>query len=109
MDMQSAGMNAPTFANASSQVWLVFRSGHHYVFINGDAMELLTVTLSAAALNLFEEFGVTAENVAKSAAEWALAIKKRTGMVDFSTAATGDLVEFYRYYLRDQFPRQRAC
>ena len=109
MDMQSAGMNAPTFAHTSSQVWLVFRSGHHYVFINGDAMELLTVTLSAAALYLFEEFGVTAEDVAKSAAEWALAIKKRTGMVDFSTAATGDFSEFYRYYLRDQLPRQRAC
>lgn len=85
MDMQSEGMNAPAFANTSSQVWLVFRSGHHYVFVNGDAMELLTVTLSAAAL------------------------KNRTGMVDFSTAATGDLSEFYRYYLRDQLPRQRAC
>ena len=80
-------MNGAGSTNISLQVWLVFRSGHHYVFINGEARDLLTVTLSAAALSLFEQYDMTAENVAKSAAEWAFAIK-RTGMVDFSTAAT---------------------
>jgi hypothetical protein len=109
MDMQSKGMNAPPFTTVSSQVWLVFRSGNDYVFVNGDARDLLTVTLSAAALSMFEQFGVTAEDVAKSAAEWALAIKRRTGMVDFSTAASDDLSEFCRYYLGEESRRQRAC
>ena len=109
MDRQSKRMNGAPFTHIVSQVWLVFRSGHHYVFINGDARDLLTVTLSAAALRLFEQYDVTAEDVAKSVAEWALAIKRRTGMVDFSTAATDDLSEFCRYYFEDESRRQRAC
>jgi hypothetical protein len=64
-------VNGAGSTNISLQVWLVFRSGHHYVFINGEARDLLTVTLSAAALSLFEQYDVTAEDVAKSAAEWA--------------------------------------
>ena len=87
----------------------MFRSGHDYVFINGDARDLLTVTVSAAALSLFEQFGMTAEDVAKSAAEWALGTNRRTGMVDFSTATTDDLSEFCRYYFGDESRRQRAC
>ena len=102
-------MNGAGSTNISLQVWLVFRSGHHYVFINGEARDLLTVTLSAAALSLFEQYDVTAEDVAKSAAEWAFAIKKRTGMVDFSTAVTDDLSEFCRYYFGDESRRRCAC
>ena len=70
----------------SSEAWLVFRGGYEYVFTNGETTDTLTVILSTTAINRFEKYNVTAEDLAKQAAEWALFIKRRSGTVDFRTA-----------------------
>jgi hypothetical protein len=92
----------------SSETWLVFRGGHEYVFTHGEFAEVLTVTLSTSAINLFEKYNVTANDLAKQAAEWALYIKRTSGTVDFSTT-TDDLSEFCRYYFGNEMLRKRAC
>jgi hypothetical protein len=92
----------------SSETWLVFRCGYEYVFTHGETTNTLTVTLSTTAISLFEKCNMTADDLAKQAAEWALSIKRTSGTVDFSTS-TDDLSEFCLYCFGNEKLGKRAC
>jgi hypothetical protein len=92
----------------SSETWLVFRGGYEYVFAQGETTDTLTVTLSTAAINMFEKYNVTPDDLAKQAAEWAVSMKRWSGTVDFS-AASDDLLEFCQFFLANEAVRKRAC
>jgi hypothetical protein len=87
---------------------LVFRGGLEYVFTHGENAEFVTVSLSLVAIRLFEQSHLTADNLAKQAAEWALLIKPGNRKVDFS-AASGDLSEFCQYYFERHAVTHHAC
>jgi hypothetical protein len=80
---------------------LVFRGELEYVFTHGENGDFVTVTLSTVAIRLFHRSRLTADNLAKQAAEWALLLKPGRKMVDFSHG-TSDLSEFSRYYFANQ-------
>jgi hypothetical protein len=94
-------------ARQSSQLCLVFRGGHEYVFTHGETTKLLTVTLSNTAIKLFDKYEVTADDLAKQAVEWALVTKRGGGTIDFRT--TEDLSEFCQYYFENEALEQRVC
>jgi hypothetical protein len=104
MDMQSKRMNM--IRRISSGSWLVFRSGHEYVFIQGETSDFLTVKVPVTAMNMFEQYAVTEEDVARLAAEWALYCKRTRKIVDLSSS--DDLSEFYQYYFNHEPMRKRA-
>jgi hypothetical protein len=83
--------------------WLVFRSGHEYVFIHGETSDFLTVKVSMTAVNMFKKYEMTEEDVAKLAAEWGLYSKRRHRIVDLSFS--DDLSEFCQYYFKPDLLR----
>jgi len=94
-------------ATGSSKTCLVFRGGYEYVFTHGETTSVLTVTLSHTAIKIFEKYDVTADHLAKQAAEWAAVIKKPGGTVDFRTS--DDLSGFCQYYFENEALAKHAC
>ena len=94
------------FPTSSSDMLLVFRYGHEYVFIHGET-SMLTVTLSTTAINLFSRYNVESDDLAKQAAEWAVFEGRSSGMVDFGPESE-DLSAFYRYYFHHEVLAKRA-
>jgi hypothetical protein len=94
-------------ATGSSTAWLVFRGGYEYVFTHGDTMEFLAVMLSATAISLFDQYNVTADELAKQAAEWALLVRRTSRTVDLGPDAD-DFLQFCRYYFDTEALRKRA-
>lgn len=60
--------------------WLVFRSGHEYMFIHGETSDFLTVKVSVTDMNMFKQYEMTEEDVAKLAAEWVSIPNEGTGL-----------------------------
>ncbi|MET0514213.1 MAG: hypothetical protein ABW047_02640 [Nitrospiraceae bacterium] len=69
---------------------------------------MLTVTLSTAAINLFNRYDVESDDLAKHAAEWALFEGRSSGMVDLGLESD-DLLAFCRYYFHHKALAKRAC
>lgn len=94
--------------SAFSQLLLVFRCGYEYVFTHPETTSMLTVTLSPAAINLFDVRHVQADTLAREAAEWALLNNRQNGNVDLS-ASSDDLSDFCTYYFQSEALAKRAC
>ena len=68
---------------------------------------MVTVTLSTNAINLFRQYCIQGNDLAKHAAEWALFTNRANGIMDFSPA-TDDLSEFCQYYFGNEALEKRA-
>lgn len=86
---------------------LVFRCGTEYVFVNTKTNKMIAVTLSAAAMNLFDRENVHADDLAREAAEWAQLAERPAAQVDMTDS--DDLSEFCRYYFHDRLLARQAC
>jgi hypothetical protein len=91
----------------STRLLLVFRCGGEYVFIDNESKTMVTVTLSVTAVNMFLREDLTPDNLARQAAEWALATPRAYGSVDLTV--TEDLSEFCRYYFSNDKLARQAC
>jgi hypothetical protein len=68
---------------------------------------MVTVTLSTPAIDTFQRDELTADDLARHAAEWALLTQRRGAHVDFTR---NDLVSaFRRYFFQEQATARQSC
>jgi hypothetical protein len=80
-------------------VILLFRGGHEYKFSYGPSVHTITVFLSSAAVNLWSTYGVSPDQLAIYAAEWALL--RGIGNRPIRLMIEGeDFIEFYLYFTK---------
>lgn len=79
-----------------AQLTLVFQSGGEYVFVNPETDRMLTVTLSATAINVFRGRDLGPDDLARRAAEWAVLTRQSTGHINLTIDK--DLTPFCQYY-----------
>ena len=75
---------------------LVFQSGGEYVFVNPETDRMLTVTLSATAINVFRGRDLAPDDLARRVAEWAVLTRQSTGHINLTIDK--DLSPFCQYY-----------
>ncbi|MCI1280285.1 MAG: hypothetical protein LKG23_15010 [Nitrospira sp.] len=78
-------------------VILLFRGGYEFKFSYGPSVQMLTVVLSSASVNLWGTHGVTDEQLAKLAAEWILLRGNTVSRVHLGLPAE-EFADFYLYF-----------
>ncbi|MGD9728145.1 MAG: hypothetical protein AB7G68_20615 [Nitrospiraceae bacterium] len=91
------------FSNVTD-LTLLFQSGGEYVFVNPETGRMLTVTLSATAINVFRQRDLGPDDLARRAAEWAVFTRQSTGHINLTTDK--DLAPFLARY--GELPRDNA-
>ncbi|MEX5219773.1 MAG: hypothetical protein NW701_18240 [Nitrospira sp.] len=94
-------------AGSFTHILLVFRGGNEYVFVDNEAKTTVCVTLSTAAIHMFQREGLTADELARHVSEWVLVGRQRNGSVDLTTSE--DLSRFCQYYFANQVLAKQAC
>ncbi|GMV50213.1 hypothetical protein FBQ96_02830 [Nitrospirales bacterium NOB] len=80
-------------------VLLLFRCGSDYQFSYGPSVKTITVALSSAAVNLWSTHGVSADQLAKMAAEWGLVCGRPSQRVRLRISEP-DFADCYLYFCR---------
>ena len=92
--------------SSSRRLFLVFRCGTEYIFIDNETHAMLAVTLSTTAINMFHHEGLVPDDLARQAAEWAL-FHQSNHNVDLTAEA--DLSQFCHYYFSSDTLSKQAC
>lgn len=80
-------------------VSLLFRGGYEFKFSYGPSIQIITIVLSSAAVNLWGTHDVTDDQLAKIAAEWALLCGHKDGQVHLGIPSE-QFADFYLYFCK---------
>jgi hypothetical protein len=80
-------------------VILIFRGGYEYKFCYGPSIQTISIVLSSAAVNLWGTHGVSDDQLAKIAAEWALLCGHTTRPIHLGIPAE-DFADCYLYFCK---------
>ena len=94
-------------AGSPTEILLVFRGGNEYVFVDNEARNTVCVTLSTAAIHLFQREGLTPDQLARHVTQWVLVNREKNGSADLTTSE--DLSHFCRYYFSNKALANQAC
>jgi hypothetical protein len=89
------------------EILLVFRGGNEYVFVDNEARNTVCVTLSTAAIHMFQREGLAPDELARHVTEWVLTSQQKNGSADLTTSE--DLSHFCQYYFLNKALSKQAC